>query len=131
MWLIARIVVQASGSADPILMTTDASIDVIGLTQFHGAREEASAFGVAPPNAKCLIDDTVHPCPLVPGEGSPEADCRVRAGKPVGVAPEGAARRVGKVVRKPSAAGLCGYLTIRRSTLAMTARARSRAAISA
>ncbi len=77
---------QLFGRADPIPTTAGASIGVTGLTQFPGPREEASAVGVAPPDAKCFIDDAVHPCPLVPREGSSEADGRIRARKPVGVA---------------------------------------------
>jgi hypothetical protein len=41
-------------------------IGVSRLTQFRGAREETGADGLATADAKCLIDNAVHPCPLVP-----------------------------------------------------------------
>jgi hypothetical protein len=44
----------------------DPPIGVSRLTQFRGARKETGAVGLAPADAKCLVDDAVYPCPLVP-----------------------------------------------------------------
>ena len=56
MGLIDRTVMQVFGRADPFLTiagsVAGASIGVTGPAQFRGAREEASAIGVAPPDAK-------------------------------------------------------------------------------
>jgi hypothetical protein len=76
MGLIGRTVMQLFARADPILTiagsVAGASIGVTGLTQFRGPRKETGAIGVATADAKCFSDDAVHPCPLVPREGSSE-----------------------------------------------------------
>ena len=58
------------GSTGSILTITrsvaDLPIGVSRLVEFRGAREETGADGLATADAKCLIDNAVHPCPLVP-----------------------------------------------------------------
>lgn len=56
------------------------------MPEFTGAGEEPIPIGLATPNAEVVIDDAVHPRPLVPREAAPKADGGVRAREIVGIA---------------------------------------------
>lgn len=56
------------------------------MPELTGAGEEPIPIGPATQNAEVVIDDAVHPRPLVPREAAPETDGGVRTGEAVGIA---------------------------------------------